>query len=357
MIRIDGSYGEGGGQVIRTALALAALTGQPIQIDAIRAHRPNPGLAAQHLSGVLATAQIVDAQVTGATIGSQSLTFRPQRPPQSGPYHFDVAAAAKRGSAGATTLLFQTIWLPLALSRGQSDLDLRGGTHVAWSPPYPYLDQVYLAMLARMGLVAETTLSAWGFYPVGGGAISAQIPGDQQPSPLTLIERGELVRVHGMAVAAELPAHIAQRMTNRALNVLKAEGLPVEITPQRVKSAGPGAGIFLIAEYENVVAGFSAIGAQGKPSDQVADEACDALIRHHRQGAPVDPHLADQLLLPLALTPGESTFHTSEITQHLLTNAHVIRQFLPVEITIDGAEGDPGDVSVIVPAPSPITNP
>jgi RNA 3'-terminal phosphate cyclase (ATP) len=357
MIQIDGSYGEGGGQVIRTALALAAWTGQPMRIDKIRANRPNPGLAAQHLAGVLATAQIVDATVEGATIGSQSLSFHPQRPPQPGVYHFDVSKLAKRGSAGATTLLFQTVWLPLALSRGKSDLDLHGGTHVAWSPPYSYLASVYLPTVARMGLIAQTTLNAWGFYPVGGGDFTANLPGDQQPSPLTLTERGDLVRIGGVAIAAELPAHIAQRIANRALNVLKAERLPVEITPQRVKSAGPGAGIFLVAEYENAVAGFSAMGAQGKPSDQVADEACRDLVRHHRQGEPVDPHLADQLLLPLALTPGESSFRTSQITQHLITNAQVIRRFLPVEITIDGAEGDPGQVRVIVPAQSQVTNP
>jgi RNA 3'-terminal phosphate cyclase (ATP) len=351
MIHIDGSYGEGGGQVIRTALTLAALTGQSMQIQGIRARRPNPGLAAQHLSGVLATAQIVDADVTGATIGSQSLTFRPGRPPQAGSYRLDVTEAAKRGSAGAITLLFQTIWLPLALSRGSSGLHLHGGTHVAWSPPYHYLAEVYLPTVARMGLTAQTTLDAWGFYPVGGGAFAATIPGDQQPLRLRLTERGDLLRIWGLAIAAELPAHIAQRIANRAHNVLKAEELPVEITPQRVKSAGPGAGMFLIAEYENAVAGFSALGAQGKPSDQVADEACRDLLRHHRQGAPTDPHLADQLLLPLALTPGESIFHTSAISQHLLTNAHVIRQFLPVEISVDGEEGDPGYVRVLNPAP------
>lgn len=357
MIQIDGSYGEGGGQVIRTALTLAALTGRSVQIDGIRARRPNPGLAAQHLSGVLATAQIVDAEVTDATIGSQTLTFRPQRPPQPGNYRFDVTELAKRGSAGATTLVFQTLWLPLVLSNGSSELHLRGGTHVAWSPPYHYIETVYLSTLARMGLIVQTRLDAWGFYPVGGGAFTATIARDQQPSPLKLNERGDLQRIWGLAVAAELPAHIAQHMVNRAHNVLKAEGLPVEITPQRVKSAGPGAGIFLVAEYENAVAGFSSIGAQGKPSEQVADEACRDLLRHHRQGAPVDPHLADQLLLPLALTPGESSFRTSQITQHLLTNAQVIRRFLPVEITINGAESDPGEVRVVVPAQSPITNP
>jgi RNA 3'-terminal phosphate cyclase (ATP) len=357
MIQIDGSYGEGGGQVIRTALALSAMTTQSVQINQIRARRPTPGLAAQHLSGVLALAQIVDADVTGATSGSQTLTFHPQHRPQTGSHRFDVTELAKRGSAGAITLLFQTIWLPLALSQGNSDLHLRGGTHVAWSPPYHYLEQVYLATMARLGLTVKTELDTWGFYPVGGGAFSAIIPGGQQSTPLNLTDRGDLLRIGGLAVAAELPAHIAQRMTNRALNVIKAAGLPVEITPQRVKSAGPGAGIFLLAEYEHGVAGFSAIGAQGKPSDQVADEACRDLLRHHQQGAPVDPHLADQLLLPLALTPGESSFQTSEITQHLLTNAHVIRQFLPVQITIDGAEGDPGLVRVMVPAQSPVTNP
>jgi RNA 3'-terminal phosphate cyclase (ATP) len=347
MILIDGSYGEGGGQIIRTSLTLSALTGQSVRIEAIRARRPNAGLAPQHLAGVLAMARICNAEVEGATIGSQALTFRPQGRPQPGQYTFDIAQATKGGSAGSTTLLLQTLLLPLASVHGESHLRLRGGTHVSWSPAYDYLAGVYLPTLARLGIGTSIELNAWGFYPVGGGEIEISVAdAPQQPSPLTLIERGDLLHIQGIAVAAELPAHIAQRIANRAINVLRANDLPVHITPQRVKSAGPGAGIFLIAEYENAVAGFSALGAKGKPSDAVADEACAELLRHHQSKEPVDPHLADQILLPMMLAQGTSEFRTSAVTQHLLTNAYVIRHFLPAEIEITGAEGEAGHIRI-----------
>jgi RNA 3'-terminal phosphate cyclase (ATP) len=147
-------------------------------------------------------------------------------------------------------------------------------------------------------------------------------------------------------VASNLPADIAQRIANRATNVLRGAKLAVDIQPSRERGPGMGAGLFLVAEYENAVAGFGALGARGKPSDQVADEACHALLAHHATDAAVDPHLADQLLLPMALAAGASAFTTSEVTQHLLTNASIIRQFLPVQIEIEGREGRPGTVSV-----------
>lgn len=346
MIELDGAYGEGGGQIVRTALTLAALTGQPTYIRRIRAGRREPGLAPQHLTAVVAMARLCAAQVEGDWLGSTELRFQPTQPVQTGDYTFDVAALSKGGSAGAVTLLLQTLGLPLMMTKGNSHLRLVGGTHVAWSPPYHFMAEVYFPMLAHMGMAAKIQLNRWGFYPVGNGEIEATLPGNQQLSPLTLTKRGDIRQVRGLAVAAELPAHIAQRITNRAVNVLKEAGLPVTITPHRVKSAGPGAGLFLTAEYEDAVAGFSALGALGKPSDVVADEACSALLAHHDSAASVDAHLADQLLLPMALAPGQSQFVTSEITEHLVTNAHVIRQFLPIDIQITGDKGQSGTVSV-----------
>jgi RNA 3'-terminal phosphate cyclase (ATP) len=347
MILIDGSYGEGGGQVIRTSLTLSALTGQPVRIEGIRARRPKPGLAPQHLAGVLAMARICNAEVEGGSIGSQALTFRPQCKAQPGQYTFDIAQATKGGSAGATTLLLQTVLLPLASVHGESHLRLRGGTHVSWSPSYDYIAGVYLPTLARLGICTSIQLNTWGFYPLGGGEIEVNVADNpQHPLPLSLTRRGDLLRVQGIAVAAELPAHIAQRIANRATNVLRANELPVHIVPQRVKSAGPGAGIFLIAEYENAVAGFSALGAKGKASDAVADEVCAELLSHHASDEPVDPHLADQILLPMTLARGLSEFRTSAISQHLLTNAYVIHHFLSAEIEISGAEGEAGHIRV-----------
>ena len=357
MIEIDGSYGEGGGQVLRTALTLAAVTGQPTHVRHIRAGRRNPGLAPQHLTGVAALAQICDAQTSALSIGCTDLVFAPRVGPRPGDYMFDVAESTHGGSAGAVSLVLQTVLLPLARACGASRVVLRGGTHVPWSPPFEYLEQVYLPALAQLGYGATCRLDKWGFYPAGGGQITVEVHGapdgaagetSAAPAPLTQqrVERGALKRVHGQGVACNLPAHVAQRIVNRAHNVLNQAGLPDEISPRLARGPGPGAYLWLLAEYEHGLAGFCALGERGKPSERVADEACQALLAHHAQNAPVDAHLADQQLLPLALTAGRSEFHTSRVTAHLITNAYVIRQFVPASIEIAGEEGEPGNVVV-----------
>ena len=348
MIEIDGSYGEGGGQVLRTALTLSALTGQATRIRRIRAGRRNPGLAPQHLTGVLALARICDAEVGQAAIGSMEIVFEPRSAPLPGDYVFDVAQAAPGGSAGAVSLILQTLLLPLAFAGGASRVTLKGGTHVPWSPPFEYLAHVYVPAVARMGLKAECRLEGWGFYPMGGGQVAAEVGGEPPAllAPLTLVERGRLKRIWGMATACNLPAHIAQRMADRVRSVLSQAGLPAQVTPRRETGVGPGAALCLVAEYEGALAGFSALGAKGKPSEQVADEACQALKEYHAAGAPADAHLADQLLLPMALAAGRSEFRAQRITRHLLTNAHVIRQVIPARIEINGQEGEPGEVVV-----------
>ncbi len=179
MIVVNGSYGEGGGQVLRTSLTLSTLLGEPMRIENIRARRRNPGLQAQHLTGVRAIAQICDAELEGADLGSLTLTFKPRSLPQAGEYSFDVAEARKGGSAGATSLVFQTLLLPLTFARGQSRLTIRGGTHVAWSPPFHYLKHVYLPILTRMGLEARAEIEKWGWYPIGGGEMAASISGQK----------------------------------------------------------------------------------------------------------------------------------------------------------------------------------
>jgi RNA 3'-terminal phosphate cyclase (ATP) len=336
---IDGSYGEGGGQILRTALALAAVTGRAIRIEKIRAGRKSPGLAAQHLTGVRAAAAICNARLTGDELGSQTLTFAPGSLPQAGDYVFDVAEARAGGSAGATTLVLQTILLPLALVAGDSTVTLRGGTHVAWSPPFDYVHDVWLPALARMGLSATLELVSWGWYPLGQGEIWGTIQGlgtGLKPSPLTLVERGALRRVRGRAVAANLPSHIPQRMADRARSLLVEAGVDARIEPLRVRAACAGAGIFLAAEYDHVRAGFNALGARGKPSEAVAEEAVATLLAHRDSGAALDQHLADQLILPLALAGGESRFSVEQVTRHLITNAWVVEQFGLARVSIAG---------------------
>jgi len=347
MLVIDGSYGEGGGQVLRTALALAILAGQPMRIEHIRAGRRKPGLQPQHLTGVRAAAAVCGARLEGDELDSQTLTFVPSGPPHPGEYTFDVTEAARGGSAGSVGLVLQTVLLPLALAGGESHLTLRGGTHVPWAPPVPYLEHVFLPVLARMGVRVQVELVRWGFYPAGGGEIRVRIVGREEPlRPIVLTERGELQRVWGTAAVTNLPAHIPQRMAARARNVLAEAGLRAQVEPRRLRGAGPGAGIFLFAEYAHATAGFTAYGRKGLPAERVAEAACKDLLAHHRSGAPADPHLADQLVLPMALAAGESQVVTSRVSQHLQTNVWVVQQFLARELHIEGEPDAPGTLVV-----------
>ncbi len=350
LVIIDGSHGEGGGQVLRTTLTLSALLGQPVRLEHVRAGRKNPGLAPQHLTAVRAVAQVCAAQVDGAALGSQTLTFTPQAPPQAGNYHFDVAQSAKGGSAGAISLILQAVLLPLTCANGRSKLTLKGGTHVPWSPPVHYLAGVYLPTLARRGIEASIELERWGFYPLGGGEVRAEIRGKRrtdQWAGLMIQAPGDLVRVRVLSAAANLPAHIRERQARRAVQRLEAAGIRrYKLEVVDAPSPGQGTVVFLLAEYDSVVAGFTGLGARGKPAEAVADEAVDAFLAHHRSGAAVDPHLADQLILPLALASQPSVFTTSQVTDHLLTNAWVVQQLLKVNVRISGDVGHTGQIDI-----------
>ena len=355
MLTIDGSYGEGGGQIVRTSMALAAILSRPVCIKNIRAGRNPPGLAAQHLAAIRAAAFICEARLEGDKLGSTQLTFEPHSPPVPGIYEFDVAGARTGGSAGAASLVLQTVLLPLALAQKSSTITVKGGTHVPWSPSYHYLNEVYLPMLAPLGIQAAAELIAWGWYPAGNGeihlvveagtpeaaaraSVPAAFPGPQHDVFIRWgQERGELVRISGVAVASSLPAHIAQRMADRALSLLRQAGLPAAIEPQRVRSVSPGAGIFLLAEYEWSRAGFGAIGKIGKPSETVAEEAVNDLLAFHESGTALDQHLADQLVLPVAVCGVPAMLQTAQLSKHTLTNIWVVEQFLGRVAEVDKA--------------------
>jgi RNA 3'-terminal phosphate cyclase (ATP) len=348
---IDGSYGEGGGQVLRTALSLSVLLTRPVRLVNIRSRRSKPGLQAQHLTGVRAAARICDADVEGARLGSQELTFVPRTAPQPGTYTFDVAEARKGRSAGAASLVFQTVLLPLALADGRSRLTIRGGTHVEWSPPFGYLKRVYLPTLARMGVRAKVHLKKWGWYPLGGGEMSAVIEGMggggglRRLQGLTLMERGQLLRMRGVSATSNLPRHIARRQQRRALQVLRERRFNPRIdVVDDVPSKGQGTVLFLWADFENVMAGFTGYGRLGKPAEEVAEDACREFLSYQNSGAALDPHLADQVILPLALAAGESSFTTSQITEHLWTNVWVAEQFLGPRFKVEGEKGEVGRV-------------
>ena len=350
VVTLDGSYGEGGGQILRTALSLSTEVARAFRLFNIRAGRRNPGLLPQHLSAVRAAAAISGAVVSGDRLASTELNFAPSHPPRSGSYVFDVAEMAERGSAGSVTLILQTLLVPLAAADGASTLVLRGGTHVEWSPPFDHLVNSYFPLLRRMGYRIDAELKRWGWYPVGGGEVVCEIaagPAGRSvswPNPIEVVARGPLRRIAGRAVAANLPAHIPQRMADRVLASLGDLGVPLDVQPQRVTAACPGAGIFLVAEYNELPACFSAYGRLGKPSEAVADEAVAAFRAHHASEAAVELHLADQLLLPLALASGASAFTVARLTGHLITNAWTIGQFGIANISIE--QGTPCRVRI-----------
>lgn len=347
MVVIDGSYGEGGGQVLRMALALSAILGEPVKVENIRAGRPNPGLQAQHLTGVMAISRICQAELKGAELGSQELIFRPRRPPEPSSYFFDVTEARKGGSAGATTLVLQTLLMPLALARGTSHLALKGGTHVSWSPPFHYVKEVLFPTLARMDIQAKAEIKKWGWYPVGGGEIEVTIYGGKRIRGITLNERGKLKLIRGISAYSNLPDHVGQRQKERALELLRRRGFEANIEVVKAPSPGTGSCLILIAEFENSLAGFTSLGERGKPAEKVAEEAVSEFLDYFKSGAAIDRHLADQLILPAALAQGPTSFTTSCLTGHLLTGVWVVEQFMGKKFTVEGKEGGPGRVSTV----------
>jgi len=353
LLVIDGSHGEGGGQIVRTAVSLAAVTGRRVRIDRIRAARRKPGLRPQHVTAVRAAAATCDAMVDGDEVGSSTLGFSPRRPPRAGSYEFDVAAARAGGSAGAATLVLQTVLLPLAFADGASTVALRGGTHVPLSPPADYVRDVWAAALRRLGVLVTVEISRPGWFPAGGGAIRATVvgTGDEVPRPLELHEPGPLRRVVGRALASRLPDHVPRRMAQRATAALRASGIEGGVDSACADAVCPGAGIFLTAEYEKCRAGFGALGARGRPAEDVADEAVAALLAHRASGAALDGHLGDQILPVLARARGSSTFTVERASRHLLTNAWVVGAFGLARIDVRGATQGAATVDVS-PTPS-----
>lgn len=350
LVVLDGSYGEGGGQILRTALGLSALTGRPLRMENVRAGRTRPGLRPQHLAVVRAMARICDARLLGDQVGSRSLTFEPRTLPTAGEYVFDIPKMAGTPSAGSTALLFQALFLPLALANGVSTLRLGGGTHVRWSPPFHYLTEVYLPAVERMGFRADLELDQWGWYPKGGGRIVARIEGlGPHPtalSPLCLGERGRLIEVWGISATSNLPDHVRQRQRDQALRRLRARHIKADIRLVEAPSPGQGTMLFLLSQYEHISAGFTGYGRIRYPAEKVADDAFTAFDEHRASKAALDPHLADQVLLPMALVPGTSWYTTSRITRHLLTNRWAIQRFIEREIHVEGQEGAKGRVTI-----------
>ncbi len=345
--------GEGGGQVLRSSLTLSVLTGQPVHLVNVRAGRPRPGLQPQHLMSVKAAAAICAAEVVCAALHSQELTFRPG-PVVPGEYRFDI------GTAGATSLVLQTVFLPLSLrnqvsgrnlvsplqAEGASEITVIGGTHVPYSPSYHYLELNWLPMLRRLGYDVELEMLLAGFYPQGGGEVRAEIEPVERVDPLLLPERGALKRITGISAVANLDTGIAERQRKTAFERLKARHGKVDIEVVDLPARTKGTMLLLLAEFRHTTACYFSLGALGKRAEQVADEACLWMERFLSGTGAVDEYLADQLLLPLAFAEGESRFRTAQVTEHLRTNAAVVEAFGTAEVTIEKDGGREGTVVV-----------
>jgi len=330
MLEIDGSFGEGGGQILRTSLALSLITRQPFRITHIRAGRKNPGMMRQHLTSVLAAAEVGGAEIDGAITGSQELTFRP-RALKGGHYKFAI------GTAGSTTLVLQTILVPLLMAPERSVIELEGGTHNSAAPSFDFLARSFLPLLARMGANVDAKLERPGFYPAGGGRIVVTIEPAAQLAPLELIERGAIIARQALAVVANLPHDIARREI--AIVAEKTGWSEETLLAHTIRgSIGPGNALTIEVKCEHVTEVVTGFGQRGVRAEDVASRAVDEMQRYLDSTGAVGEHLADQLLLPMAAGSG-GAFTTLEPTLHTRTNAEVIRKFGAAEVCIDEEAG------------------
>ncbi len=339
MIQIDGSRGEGGGQILRSSLALSLITGKAFSMVNIRARRTKTGLQPQHLKAVEAGAAIGMARFEGAALNSLSLIFEPSGI-CSGEFCFDI------GTAGSTSLVLQTVLLPLNYAKSGSSVTLIGGTHVPWSPCFHYLDLHWLRYLREIGFNISLQLESAGFYPYGGGRVHTKIQPVRTLSPLNLVRRGALRKIRGISAVANLDLSVAERQRNEALSRLAGQCQEIQVETILMPSQFKGTMLLLIAEFDYSQCCYYGLGALSKRAEAVADEAAAELIGFLSTDGAVDQYLADQLVLPLALVPGVSELRTSKVTQHLLTNAEIIKMFLPVKIEITGELNQPGLVQI-----------
>lgn len=323
-MRIDGSYGEGGGQIVRTAVALSALTGREIRIDNVRAKRGKQGLAAQHLTAVLGVASLCDGEVDDAFVGSTSIGFRPGKV-LGGTYELDV------GTAGSVTLVLQACMLASVHAPMATELEIKGGTNVRMSPPVDYYAEVLLPMLGRMGLDIEMEVLHRGFYPQGGGAVHVLLSPSPQIRGIELMERGKLEEVGGIAYTQNLPEHVGQRLGHAARKAFLGHDL--KLRTERATGHSTGAGLCLHARYQNTVLGGDALGEKGVPAERVGEEAVERLREEMDGPGTLDMHASDQLVAYMALADRPSRFIVQDVSLHLSTQMWLLQQFLPVEFS------------------------
>jgi RNA 3'-phosphate cyclase len=346
MIEIDGSHGEGGGQILRTAVSLSALTMRAVRITKIRAGRSEPGLKRQHVAGIEVTGRIVDAEIKGLTVGSTAVEFIPHER-RGGTIHYDV------GTAGSISLVLQAALLPAILSPEPISFRLKGGTDVKWSPPVDFMKNVFAHTLKHLGPNIEVLQKKRGHYPRGGGEVTCDVTPVGNVDSLEAVQLRNLSKIEGISHCVRLPSHIAERQAAAAEGViLRHLNIEAEIARESYQKGndphlGPGSGIVVWAESEHGIRmGMDALGERGKTAETVGNEAASQLVAEVSSGMAIDSHLCDMLIPYLAIASGNSRIGVAKVTSHLVTNIWAVERVLGAEIELDGKIGEPGTVLV-----------
>lgn len=328
MIKIDGSYGEGGGQILRTALGLSVLTDKPVEIFNIRKNRSNPGIRPQHFSAIKIIQEICNSEVSGLSVGSKRLVFKPNEVKQ-GKYNFDI------GTAGSVTLVFQAIILSVLKSNKRIEVNLVGGTDVKWSPSWDFFERVFLELLDKIGVKVESNLKKRGYYPKGGGEAYIKINPVSKIKPLAF-QNSNINKVEGLVHISDLPDHINKRIKHTAVKYLLKENLKVDIHTQRCETYSSGVGITLWIKDSNMFLGSCVIGERGVSSETVGKKASEKIINEFKNGATLDLYSFDQIVpyLALAVENGISKCYISKVSKHAETNMWLIKKFLDVDFDL-----------------------
>ena len=329
MLQIDGSYGEGGGQILRNAVALSLLTKKPVWIKNIRAKRPNPGIKAQHHTAISCMKNICNAETEGLSIGSSSLKFTPGDL-QGGEYRFDI------GTAGSMTLVFQACILCSLKTREPVIIRLAGGTDVKWSPSWDYFVHVFLPLIYKMGVVTDTNLIRRGYYPKGGGEAVLTIHPHKKILPLQIDEKQDFTGIEGIIHIADLPDHIGKRMKHAAIKTFMKKNITSSIKIERTQALSMGVCITLWSHSDNTVLGSTVLGEKGVSSEKIGETAALQLLREIDLGATLDVYAIDQMLpyMVFARDSGKSSCIVRSLSNHTKTNMWLIQQFFDTEFEI-----------------------
>ncbi|MHA1596292.1 MAG: RNA 3'-terminal phosphate cyclase [Candidatus Asgardarchaeia archaeon] len=348
LIEIDGSMGEGGGQILRMSLALSSVLKVPVRVYNIRKRRPKPGLMPQHLNVVNILSKITDAEVFGAKIGSRDVVFKPKRI-RGGKYKVDV------GTAGSISLILQAILPATVFADGEVEIELTGGTDTFWSPPIDYMRFVFLPIIRKMGADIDIELIRRGHYPKGGGKVRVHVNPSDRLKAIKITERGNIGAIKGISHCVRLPSHVAERQARSAEEYIRKSGfedLDIDIKVEYYERGkdphlGPGSGIVLwtVSDRDSII-GSDSLGERGKPAEKVGLECAEKLVKQIRSGAALDKHMGDMLIVWMLVADGKSEISTSELTMHAKTCIELSKIFTDARIEVDGGMGKPSKISV-----------